>query len=179
MEENRLDKKELGQKVYSLSHLTGSFKLRSGTISNEYFDKYQFEADPETLKEIALHMTGLVPENTGLLAGLELGGVPVATALSMNLGRPMALVRKKAKEYGTCKLAEGPDVKGKQVCVVEDVVTTGGQIIESAGELRKLGATVENVLCVIAREEKAFTNLKQAGLNLTALFTMDELKRYG
>jgi len=171
-----MDRNELARKIFDVSYITGTFKLRSGKISNEYFDKYLFESDPTLLAEIASQMTVLIPDGTEILAGLEMGAISVATALSLNTGIPAIFVRKKAKEYGTNKFAEGADIAGKRVCVIEDVVTTGGQIIMSANDLRQLGAEIKTVLCVIERDIKGRENLKKEGLALLPLFTMDELK---
>jgi orotate phosphoribosyltransferase len=168
--------KELAIKIYDIAHLTGEFLLRSGKISHEYFDKYRFESDPLLLNEIGEGMMSLIPKGTEVLAGLEMGGIPLATVLSLKTGLPTIFVRKEAKKYGTCKVAEGQDFAGKKVCIIEDVVTTGGQIIYSADDLRKLGAIVDSVLCVIVREEKASTTLSEAGLTLHPLYTMEELK---
>lgn len=167
---------ELGKKIYDTAHITGEFLLRSGLISTEYFDKYKFESKPALLKEIAEQMSTLIPENTEMFAGLEMGGIPLSTALSMKTGINSVFVRKKAKEYGTRKLAEGVDFKGKKVTVIEDVVTTGGQIIESVKELRALGAEIENVMCVIIRNSLAHEKLAAIDLKLIPLFTMEELK---
>ena len=172
-----MDKKEIAKNIYNTAHITGEFTLRSGQVSNEYFDKYLFEADPDLLAAITQIMNTLIPKGTEVLAGLEMGGIPVVTALSLESGYPAAFVRKQAKEYGTCKLAEGADVSGKTVCVIEDVVTTGGQIIESVGELRKRGAKIDAVLCVILRDEKAIGLLAQEGLRLIPAFTMDYIKQ--
>lgn len=172
-----MDRNELAGKIYQTSHLTGTFKLRSGQVSSEYFDKYLFESPPELLAEIASQMAELIPAGTELLAGLEMGGIPVATALSLRTGIPAVFVRKKAKEYGTCKLAEGADIAGKKVCIIEDVVTTGGQIALSAADLRHLGARINFVLCVIRRDERAVENLTKEGLELLPLFTMEELTK--
>lgn len=165
----------LARRIYQLSHLTGDFVLRSGKVSNEYFDKYLFESDPEVLSELTERLEQLVPPDVEVLAGLELGGIPLATAIGLRMKRPIVFVRKKAKEYGTRKLVEGQEVRGRNVCIIEDVVTTGGQIIESANEIRKLGAIVNSVLCVIAREKSAFQNLEREGLSLKPLFDMDNL----
>jgi orotate phosphoribosyltransferase len=121
-------------------------------------------------------MIKIVPDGTEILAGLEMGGIPIATALSLKTGLPAVFVRKKAKEYGTCKLAEGIKIDSKKLCVIEDVITTGGQVILSANDLTDFGATVENVLCVIERNIKGRENLEKEGLNLYSLFTMEELK---
>jgi len=171
-----MDKREIAKAIYEASHLSGTFTLRSGAVSNEYFDKYLFEARPALLKDIAAYMKSLVPANADVLAGLEMGAISVVTALSLETGIQAAFVRKKAKSYGTCKLAEGADVDGKRVCVVEDVVTTGGQVIESVNELRKLGASVGHVLCVIWRNPEAERLLAGQGLTLIPAFTMEYIK---
>ena len=147
-----MTREELGKKIYDSSYITGEFVLRSGQTSNEYFDKYQFESRPELLGEIAKQIKVLLPEDFDILAGLEVGGIPIATALSLETGKPVVFVRKKAKEYGTCKFAEGVDVKNKKVVIIEDVVTSGGQVIFSTEDLRKAGAIIDTALCVINRE---------------------------
>lgn len=170
-----MDRKQLAQSIYETSHLTGKFKLRSGQISNEYFDKYLFESNPLLLNEIACIMKNNIPIGTEILAGLEMGGIPVATALSLQSGIVSVFVRKNAKEYGTCKLAEGADVSGKHVCIVEDVVTTGGAILDGVVELRKLGAIIDTVICVIERNPKATAILAENELKLIPAFTMEEI----
>jgi orotate phosphoribosyltransferase len=156
--------------------LTGEFLLRSGQVTGEYFDKYRFEADPVLLDEIAAAMVALVPEGTEVLAGLEMGGIPVVTALGRRTGLPCAFVRKEAKAYGTRRLAEGADTAGRRVTIVEDVVTTGGQIVLSTNELRALGAEITDALCVINRNPTTPTPLTDAGLTLHALLTAEDLK---
>ncbi|WP_127529508.1 orotate phosphoribosyltransferase [Paenibacillus kobensis] len=170
-----MDKTMLAKAIYDTARLTGQFKLRSGQVSEQYFDKYLFESDPVLLKSIAEHLAKLIPPETEILAGLEMGGMPVATALSLETGIPVVFVRKKAKEYGTCKLAEGQSIEGKKVCIVEDVVTTGGQILLSAKDLVQYGADVQYVVSVIEREAIGRENLEQAGLHYLSLFQMDEL----
>jgi orotate phosphoribosyltransferase len=168
---------ELSRRIFEVSNLKGDFLLRSGQTSNEYFDKYLFEADPVLLKAIAEAMSALVPVGTDELAGLEMGGIPIATMLSQITGIPSLFVRKKAKPYGTCKLAEGGPVSGRRLVVIEDVVTSGGQILESVRELRNMGSIITDVLCVIDRESGGAENLHVEGLNLHPLFTMTELKK--
>lgn len=113
--------------------MSGEFVLRSGKVSSEYFDKYMFEAEPQLLRDVAQELAPLVPSNVDALGGLELGGIPIATMLSQLTGLPTLFVRKKAKEYGTCRLAEGGEVCGRKLLIVEDVVSTGGAILEGAG----------------------------------------------
>jgi orotate phosphoribosyltransferase len=166
---------DLARRVYDTAHLTGEFTLRSGQVSNEYFDKYLFEADPVLLRDIAEAMAPLVPAGTEVLAGLELGGIPIVTMLSQVTGLPALFVRKKAKDYGTCRLAEGGEVDGRRVVVVEDVVTTGGQVLQSCADLRERGALIDTVLCVIDREAGGTEAFAEDGLALRALLTMTQL----
>lgn len=167
-----MDKTTLLNEIVRISRLSGTFTLRSGQISNEYFDKYLFESRPEILREIAVHLVTLIPMGTEVLAGLEMGGIPIVTALSLISGIPAAFIRKKAKEYGTCKFAEGTDVKGKRICIIEDVITTGGQVLLSANDLRETGADVEDVICVIERNAEGRKKLEEQGLRLHSLFNM-------
>ncbi|MCU1380489.1 MAG: Orotate phosphoribosyltransferase [Acidimicrobiales bacterium] len=167
---------DLARRVYDTAHLTGKFTLRSGQVSHEYFDKYLFEADPVLLRDIAEAMAPMVPAETEVLAGLELGGIPIVTMLSQVTGLPALFVRKEAKSYGTCRLAEGGEVEGRNLVVVEDVVTTGGQVLLSCAELRERGATVDTVLCVIDREAGGPEAFAAEGLALRALLTMSQLK---
>ena len=130
---------DLARDVDTCCRLTGEFTLRSGQVASEYFDKYLFEADPVLLARVVEQMIELVPEGTELLGGLELGGVPIATVLSARTGLPALFVRKQAKEYGTCKLAEGQDVSGRRVTLIEDVITTGGAVRDATRALREAG----------------------------------------
>jgi orotate phosphoribosyltransferase len=165
---------ELARRIWDVSHLTGSFRLRSGAGSGEYFDKYRFESDPVLLRDVCTAMLPLIPDTTQMLAGLELGGVPIATVLGQASALPVAFVRKSAKDYGTCRVAEGHDVAGQLVLIVEDVVTSGGQVLKSAEDLRRLGAIVQRAICVIDRSEGR-SLLKTGGVELAALFTTAQL----
>lgn len=166
---------ELAKSIDQICHLKGDFLLRSGTRSHEYFDKYRFESQPKLLQEIAAQMKNLIPAGTEVLAALEMGGIPIGTALSLATGIPCAFVRKAAKAYGTCQFAEGVDVKGKNICIIEDVITSGGQVLISAADLRKLDAHVNHVLCVINRGgDEAFSKLTDAGLKLKSLFVRSD-----
>lgn len=121
-------------------------------------------------------MAPLVPSGTQVLAGLEMGGIPVVTALGRHTGFPCAFVRKQAKSYGTCRLAEGAEVAGRKVLVIEDVVTSGGQIVLSTADLRNLGAQVDEALCVIDREQGGAEALKAEGISLLSLLSAEDLR---
>lgn len=165
----------LAKKVAAIAHLRGTFRLRSGATSAEYFDKYRFEAEPTVLRAIAEQLAARLPSNYDVLAGLEMGGIPVATMLSQVTGKPALFVRKKAKDYGTCKFAEGGEVSDRRLLIVEDVVTSGGQILESVAALRGEGAIIDDVACVIDRGAGGRENLQKAGLRLVSLFTKEDL----
>jgi orotate phosphoribosyltransferase len=166
---------DLAHDVDACCRLTGEFTLRSGQIATEYFDKYLFESEPALLARVVDQMVDLVPADTELLGGLELGGVPIATVLSARLGLPALFVRKHAKDYGTCKLAEGPDVSGRRVTLVEDVITTGGAVRDAARALRDAGALVEVVVCAIDRSPEGQNPLADAGLVVRPVLTKARL----
>lgn len=169
---------ELAKEIFDIAHLTGEFKLRSGIVSNEYFDKYRFEAQPSILKKVAKEFSKMIPQTAKALAGLETGGIPLATALSLETEMPVCFVRKEAKDYGTCKFAEGIEIKGINLLVVEDVVTTGGQLVKSIADLREAGAIITDAVCVIMRgeEEKTSQIFKEINVNLKWIFTKEDLK---
>lgn len=165
----------LAADIDAACRLTGEFVLRSGQVASEYFDKYLFEAQPALLDRVATAMVDLLPEDTELLGGLELGGVPIATMVSAKTGLPALFVRKKAKEYGTCKLAEGPDVSGRRVTLIEDVITTGGAVRDATRELRAAGAIVETVVCAIDRSPEGQNPLADVDLQVRPVLTKSQL----
>lgn len=165
----------LAADVDACCRLTGEFTLRSGIVASEYFDKYLFEAEPALLARVADQMVGLLPPDTELLGGLDLGGVPIATVLSAKTLLPALFVRKEAKTYGTCKLAEGPSVEGKRVTLIEDVITTGGAVRDATRALREAGAIVTVVVCAIDRSPAGTNPLADAGLEVRAVLTKAEL----
>jgi orotate phosphoribosyltransferase len=171
--------KELAQEIFKSSHITGEFLLRSGQRSNEYFDKYRFEAQPNILKKVAKESVQHIEEKHFGLAGLETGGIPLATALSLESNLPVCFVRKEAKTYGTCQFAEGFDIKDKNLLVIEDVVTTGGQLKESIKDLRSSGAIITEALCVIMRgpqEDIKKVFKEELNIDLKWLFTKEQLE---
>ena len=169
-----LKKSELAKKIFLACYLEGDFLLRSGLRSHEYFDKYCIESSPELLASVTEFMIPLIPKETELLAPLEMGGIPLGTVLSLKSNLPLRFVRKQAKEYGTMRVCEGGPIEGQRLCIIEDVITTGGQVIESAKELRKQGAIVLDVLSVIFRGEN-LQSLEKANLKLSYLFSKEEL----
>src|SRR5947199_7178047 len=132
---------ELGREIVKAAYLKGEFILRSGKKSNRYFDKFLFETDPALLRRLGKHLAELVPADTELLAAPELGAVLLGGAVSMQMGLPLVLVRKEPKAYGTSKQIEGRFETGRQVTVIEDVVTTGGDSLRTVDVLR--GARLE------------------------------------
>ena len=166
---------ELARDVDDCCRLQGEFTLRSGQVASEYFDKYLFESQPALLARVVAQLEPLVPDGTELLGGLELGGVPIATVLSARTGLPALFLRKVAKEYGTCKLAEGPDVSGRRVTLVEDVITTGGAVRDATRALRDAGAVVETVVCAIDRSPEGESPLADVGLEVRPVLTKAQL----
>jgi len=176
-----VDKEALGKLLLSAAYLEGDFVLRSGKRSKYYLDKYLFETDPEVLRGIVHEMAMMVRnrlasgEEIVRLAAPELGGVVLGAGLSLELGLPLLLVRKLTKEYGTGKRIEGRFKEGERVALVEDIVTSGGAAIMAAEALREAGLSVEDLFCVVDREEGGADAAAAAGLTLRPLFTSSEL----
>ncbi|MBO0845833.1 MAG: orotate phosphoribosyltransferase [Nocardioides sp.] len=169
------DGRALARDIDARCRLTGEFTLRSGQVASEYFDKYLFETDPDLLARVGAAMVPLLPEGTDLLGGLEMGGIPIVTVLSAQSGLPALFVRKHAKTYGTCKLAEGPEVSGRRVTLIEDVITTGGAVRDATRALRATGATVDTVVCAIDRSPGRDNPLADIGLKIRSVLTKADL----
>ncbi|MGH9170303.1 MAG: orotate phosphoribosyltransferase [Acidimicrobiales bacterium] len=159
---------DLARRVYERCHLEGEFQLRSGQVSHEYFDKYLFEGDPGLMREVAEQMAALLPD-CDVLAGVEMGGIPIAAVMSQLTGLPTVYVRKKAKEHGTRKTVEGPAVSGLRTVLIEDAVTTAGALVLACGELRTVGASVGVAVCAIDRGSEGVANLAAVGVELRAV----------
>lgn len=144
--------------------LEGDFTLRSGRKSRYYFDKYLFECQPDILRRLGVELARLVPEGTQRLACPELGAVLLGGSVSLVTGLPMCIVRKEAKEYGTSKAIEGRLEAGERVCLVEDVLTTGGAALAAAEKVRAAGGEIVGLVGVLDREEGAGENLAAAGI---------------
>lgn len=169
----------LVQRVFDACRLQGAFMLRSGQTSREYFDKYLFETDPALLAEVAQAMVELLPP-CDVLAGMEMGGIPLVVVLSQHTGKPAVFVRKAAKTYGTAKAVEGVDVDGRLVVAVEDVVTTAGALVTGCQHLRRAGAIVDTAVCAIDRDQGGAAALAAAGITLRAAidrFQLDQVAR--
>jgi orotate phosphoribosyltransferase len=167
----------LARDIDATCRLTGEFTVRSGQVVSEYFDKYLFESQPDLLRRVAEAMVPLLPSDADVLGGLELGGVPIATMVSSLTGTPALFVRKKAKTYGSCRLAEGADVAGRTVVLIEDVITTGGAVRAAAVALRERGAEVRTVVCAIDRSPVGSLPLDDVAVGVRAVLTRADLDR--
>ena len=170
---------ELRAALVEHAYLEGDFVLRSGKRSRYYLDKYRFETRPDLLRALGIRIADAVREHAPTatrLAGPELGAVALTAAASLESGLPFLLVRKAAKEYGTSKRLEGsPYAAGETVCVVEDVVTSGGALLEAVTALREAGLTVDTAVCVVDREEGGADALAREGVRLFPIFRASEL----
>jgi orotate phosphoribosyltransferase len=166
---------ELAQRIAQVALLRGEFVLRSGRKSDYYLDKYRFETQPDILAALGQMLAERITPQTDRIAGAELGAVPLAAAAAMAAGKPMVFIRNQKKDYGTARRIEGILNSGERVMIVEDVLTTGGQVIEAAAAIRDTGAQVEKIVAVIDRLEGARENIEKQGLVLESLFTVRDL----
>ena len=166
---------ELAKRIADVSLLRGEFTLRSGRKSNYYLDKYRFETQPDVLAALGQMFAERVTPTIDRIAGAELGAVPLATAAGMASGKPIVFIRNQKKDYGTAKQVEGVLNAGETVMIVEDVLTTGGQVLEAVKTLQDAGAKIERIVAVIDRLEGARENIERAGLVFESLFTSKDL----
>ncbi len=169
---------QLGELLVERALLEGDFVLRSGRRSTWYLDKYRFETEPGLLRELgeALAATARECEPDAVrLAGPALGAVALAASAAMASGRPFIIVRGETKEYGTAKRIEGPYESGELVCLLEDVVTSGGALAEAVSAVRDAGLVVRHAVCVVDREEGGSDALARVGVRLRSLFRAREL----
>ena len=169
-----MDTAELTRRIKDVAYLQGDFLLRSGKRSNYYLDKYLFETQPDILAELGRRFADRA-EDADIIAGAELGGVALAAAASMAAGKPFLIVRNAKKDYGTSKMMEGAAPSGARVLLVEDIATTGGQVLEAANVLTGAGMTVTRIVCTIDRMEGARENIEAAGHVFEALLTREDL----
>ena len=168
----------LAAELVEHAYLEGDFLLRSGKRSKYYLDKYRFETRPELLRQLGERIAATVREHAAdatRLAAPELGAVALAAAASLDSGLPFLIVRKEAKEYGTGNRLEGPYDLGECVCLVEDVVTSGGALVESIEAVRAAGLVVHTAVCVVDREEGGADALARRAVRLRPLFRASEL----
>jgi len=170
-----MDKHDVATRIADTAILHGEFTLRSGRTSTWYIDKYLFTTQPDILRSLGKMFKGAIPEGATLLAGAELGGIPLVTTAAMESELPCIFIRNQKKDYGTAKQLEGKLAETDRVVIVEDIATTGGQVLEAAATIRSLGAEVLSIIAVIDREEGARENIEGAGFTFQSLFTTSDL----
>ena len=169
---------DLGARLREHALLEGDFLLRSGKRSSFYLDKYRFETLPELLGPLGERLAAAVREHepdAARLAGPALGAVALAASASLASGLPFVIVRDRAKEYGTANRIEGPFQAGELVCLLEDVVTSGGALTEAVEAVREAGLVVRNAVCVVDREEGGADALARLGVRLRPLYRAADL----
>ncbi|MER6395799.1 phosphoribosyltransferase family protein [Kitasatospora sp. NPDC001603] len=155
--------------------VTAPFSLANGHQLDAYFDEYRLASDPALLRDTAAAMASLVPDDAQLLAGIELGGVPLVVALSAATGLPAVFLRRRPKGYGSRRQIEGAALDGRRTVLVDDVVRSGGQLLTMAGTLRIAGAPVADALCVLERSLGGRVLLAEHRVTLHSLLTEADL----
>lgn len=170
-----MTREELIKRIKETAYLEGDFTLRSGKKSKYYLDKYLFETRPDILKALGKEFAKYVTGDVSLIAGAELGGVALAAVTAMQTNKNWIIVRNSKKGYGTGKLIEGKLNKGDVVLLVEDIATTGGQVLEAAKVITESGATVRKIVAVIDRKQGAGENITNAGFKFESILTKTDL----
>jgi len=167
---------ELAERIRAAAYLEGEFTLRSGRKSSFYIDKYLFETQPDILAELGRRFAEKATPATTLIAGAELGGIALAAAAALAARLPFVIIRNAKKGYGTDKMHEGRLKPGDHVLLVEDIATTGGQVVEAAKIITAAGATVERIVAVVDRGQGARENITAAGFVFDSLLNSQDLR---
>jgi orotate phosphoribosyltransferase len=170
-----MTRQELLRRIKETAYLEGDFTLRSGKKSKYYLDKYLFETCPDILKALGQEFAQHVTQEVTLIAGAELGGIALAAATALETGRPWIIVRNSKKDYGTGKLIEGKIHPKDVVLLVEDIATTGGQVLEAAKVITGTGARVARIVATIDRKQGAREAITSAGFAFDSLLTKEDL----
>ena len=170
-----MNREALANRIAETAILHGDFTLRSGRKSTWYIDKYLFSTQPDILLALGKLFAEQVPGGTTLLAGAELGGIPLVTSAAMSSNLPCVFIRNQKKDYGTSKQLEGALASSDRVVIVEDVATTGGQVLEAAKTIEEFGASVSAIIAVVDRCEGARENIEGSGYMFKSLFTTADL----
>jgi orotate phosphoribosyltransferase len=167
---------DLAPRIRDAALLEGDFLLSSGERSSFYVDKYLFSTEPDLLRDVADALAEQIPDGVGRLAGVELGAVPLVVATALATGLPYVIVRKTAKEHGGSagRNVEGRLEAGERVALLEDVVTTGTQVVRAAGNLREAGVEVATIVAVLDRREEGGGEI--GGFPFRALLKMEDLR---
>ncbi len=167
---------EIADKIQAVGAIKkGKFKLSNGSLTDYYVDKYVFETQPDVLDALADEIAARIdPEEIDVIAGPELGAVPLVTAVSLRTGIPCAYIRKGQKHYGTQARIEGSIEKGQRVAIVEDVTTTGNTILDTAQLVEEVGGLPAHLIVVVDRNEGATENVAEAGYDLEYLVQVGE-----
>lgn len=170
-----LDHATLAKRVKAVALLEGDFTLRSGKKSKYYFDKYLFETQPDILETMGHEIARRIPAGAARIAAPELGAVALGAAASLASRLPFFIVRNAKKDYGTAKQIEGLLKSGEQVVLVEDIVTTGGQVIEAIKTIRAQGCTINKVIVALDRQEGGRENIQKEGVQVDPILTKADL----
>jgi len=170
-----MTRQDLIKRIKETAYLEGDFILRSGKRSKYYLDKYLFETCPDILKALGKEFAKHVTDDVTLIAGAELGGVALAAATAMETGKNWIIIRNSKKDYGTAKMVEGVLKPGDVILLVEDIATTGGQVLEAAKVITEAGAKVKKIVAVIDRRQGAEENITAAGYKFESILTKTDL----
>jgi len=155
----------------------GKFTLSSGRKSDYYVDMKKAITDPQILLQVAKIISNLIKDDEiDRIAGPALGAVPIATAVALQSGIPMLMIRKAQKDYGTSKLIEGDLKQGDNVIVVEDVTTTGKSLLKTVRAVKDNGGKIKRTFVIVDREEGAVEGLENEGLQLEPIVSISDFK---
>jgi orotate phosphoribosyltransferase len=170
-----MNKKELIQLLKDCGAIQfGRFVLTSGAVSDYYIDIKKASTNPEILKKIVKAMAEYA-KGYEIIAGMEIGAIPLVVALSLETNIPYVIIRKEKREHGTSKQIEGGEIKNKKVLIVEDVTTSGGSVVKTIQIIRENQGKVDEVLVVVDRESGAEEKLLNLDVSFIPLLSVSDI----
>ena len=171
---------ELGRILLKTGSLRfGTFKLSSGALSPYYIDMRQIPSDPEAFRKVIGYyssvLQGQILERSDGIAGIPTAGLTYGAVLAFNHRKPFLYVRKEAKEHGTGRRIEGRLFPGLKVLVLDDVVTSGNNLVTAIDAIRTDGGTVEDAVVLLDRQQGGLLNLKNKDVTLHSFATISQI----
>jgi orotate phosphoribosyltransferase len=164
----------LKERLKAQAVVDATYRRADGSLQRGYFDPFRLSADPQLIADVAADLAGRLDTLVDAVAGIALGGVPLATHLALLLDRPLLVVRPGRKPYGTMSLVEGVVVPDTRALLVDDVARSGNSMVAASRALAEIGVQVTEAACVLRRAGPAQQRLQAADIPLRSLLDLDD-----
>lgn len=172
-----MNQSQLALTLYDIGAISlGQFKLHSGKTSPIYIDLRLLASFPHALRQAAAaYRTLLEGLQFDILTTAPLAGLPIGTAIALDMNIPLIYPRQSAKSYGSGKLVEGKWEVGQTAVIVDDVTTSGDSVLQAISAIEQVGLHVRDAVLLIDREQEGAKNIRAAGYNFHAVISLSQI----